>query len=147
MADTVNATVNQNGVNLDAAHVSLIFLGSTRIGVKGITYNFTRKSANTLALGAQPISYGYGQVEYTGGSLEFIADELESIINAAQTNDITAIPPFQIRVAWTPDSLNPNGKVEVLKNVRLTGRMMPIKGGDTHISNTVSFEYMGIEYN
>ncbi|NBX97374.1 hypothetical protein EBQ81_00715 [bacterium] len=146
MADTVNQQVIVNGVNFDCSHISVILLGSVRPGVKSVAYNYNRTSANTYGIGNQPVSHGYGQTMYTGGSLEFIADELESIIKAAPNGDITNIPPFEIKIAFTPDALNPNGKVETLKFVRLTGRTQSLKGGDTHVSNTVSFEFAGITY-
>jgi hypothetical protein len=146
MASTVNAKVVQNGVNLTSATASVIMLGLARPGVKMIAYNFERASANTYGMGAQPFSFGYGQVTYTGGSIEFIADELNTLVTASG-GDITAIPAFSIKIAHTPDVMNPLAWTETLTNVRIKGRTQNLKGGDTSVTQTVAFEYAGIEFN
>jgi hypothetical protein len=147
MADTVNSAILVNGANRDAAHVTIGLLGAARPGVKSISYNFERPSENNYGLGAEPVSYGYGAKKYTGLSIEWFSDELEAIENAAPNGDITAIPPFQVKITWTPDSLNVKGRVVTLKNVRFTGRNEGVKIGDTLITCTTACQYAGIDFN
>jgi len=134
-----------NGVSYSAAQATIQLGLAPLAGVKSITYKKTREVKNNMALGAEPISIGYGQVMYENISIELDMDTVKSITAAAPLRDITLIPPFTIKVIMTPDPLNPNTTTDELSNCSFVDDGQDINAGDTILWRKFALNYAGLK--
>jgi len=133
-----------NGINYSWGNVSLVLFGVPVVGITKISYSAKQKKENNYGAGAQPVSRGYGNYEYEG-SIELYADEWKRIISSSPLNDPMSIPPFDIQVVFSGNSVLFNK--DVLRAVEFLENPLTVNQGDTKIMVTVPLIIGLIDFN
>jgi len=133
-----------NGINYSASSLTVILpvIGPLPV-VMEINYNRVQKIDDNYALGAEPVSRGYGQVTYTG-DITMYKDAWNLIAAGSPGKDPLKLPPFPITLVFVGGIGIPYRK-EVLAFCNFKNNPFGTKGGDTKMTCKIDLAIGGIE--
>lgn len=137
------ADVMINGINYSASNVTVVMYGIAQSGITSISYKAMQAKDNNHGLGVKPVSRGYGNETYEC-TIEMYRDAWQAIINASEEKNPLKIPPTQIQVLYSGDSVN--FAQDNLEFAEVLEDPLSVASGDTSIKVSVPFIIGGITH-
>lgn len=137
------ASVMINGINYSASNVTVVMYGIAQSGITSINYKAVQAKENNYSLDVKPTSRGYGNETYEC-TIEMYKDAWQAIINASPEKNPLKIPPSQIQVIYSGDSVN--FAQDNLEFAEVLEDPLSVASGDTSIKISIPFIIGGITH-